>query len=89
MEETTSELSTRTKVVANPIATPFIMALVTAKVGHIPRSWRKTGFSFHSPLVKSSLMVLLGIFSLNLELAAFLEFSGLLEAAIDSVEDCF
>jgi hypothetical protein len=39
----------RTKVTANPIPTPFIAAVVTASVGHIPNTSRKIGFSFIIP----------------------------------------
>ncbi len=42
-----------TNDVARPIARPFIAALVTARVGHIPISNLKMGFSLHKPLVKS------------------------------------
>ncbi len=44
---------TRTKVVAIPIPTPFIADVVTARVGHIPRTSRNSGISSHSPRRKS------------------------------------
>src|SRR6056297_3265451 len=43
----------RTKVVARPIDRPLIKEVVTARVGHIPRTWTNTGFSFQMPLTKS------------------------------------
>jgi hypothetical protein len=46
---------TKTTVVASPIATPFMAAVVTAKVGHIPRSSLNIGFSAIIPLVNSFL----------------------------------
>jgi len=44
---------TNTAVVANPIATPFMAAVVTAKVGHIPKTNLNTGFWDMNPLLKS------------------------------------
>ncbi len=50
---------TKTTVVAKPIATPFRAAVVTANVGHIPRSNLKVGFSATKPLVNSLLRPIL------------------------------
>ena len=42
----------KTKRVANPIPKPLFAEVVTPKVGHIPKSITKVGFSFIIPLVK-------------------------------------
>jgi hypothetical protein len=44
--------NTRTKVVAAPIPIPFIAAVVMARVGQVPRTITKVGFSLIRPLVK-------------------------------------
>ena len=41
---------TSTKVVARPIETPFIAAVVTPSVGHMPSIRVKVGFSVIRPL---------------------------------------
>jgi hypothetical protein len=43
---------TSTAVVANPIPTPLIAAVVTASVGQVPSTSLKVGFSFTKPFVK-------------------------------------
>lgn len=57
-EMTTLE-QTKTKVVAKPIAIPLMAAVVTARVGHIPKTKRKIGFSLQKPLVNSLAIVIL------------------------------
>ncbi len=52
--EITMPEATTVNVVASPIESPFTEELVTASVGHIPRSWRSTGFSFQIPLKKTA-----------------------------------
>src|SRR3990170_735052 len=44
---------TRTKAVAIPIPTPLTAEVVTASVGHIPKTRRKSGISSHKPLTRS------------------------------------
>ncbi len=46
--------STSTKVVASPMASALIPELLTASTGHMPSTCTNTGFSRHSPLMKSS-----------------------------------
>ena len=41
----------KTKDVAKPIEKPLTEEVVTASVGHIPKSCRKTGDSSHSPFI--------------------------------------
>ena len=43
----------KTKDVAIPIEKPLTEEVVTARVGHIPKSWRKTGDSSHNPFINS------------------------------------
>ena len=43
-----------TTVVDNPIPIPFIAEVVTASVGHIPRTITSVGFSFTIPLKSRS-----------------------------------
>ena len=45
--------ATRTNVVAIPIPTPFVAEVVTASVGHAPKTNRNSGISSHNPLTKS------------------------------------
>jgi hypothetical protein len=42
-----------TNVVAAAMATAFMAELVTASIGHMPRTITKTGFSFQIPLTNS------------------------------------
>ena len=44
---------TKTKAVANPIPIPLMAEVVTPKVGHIPSSKAKVGFSRNMPLVNT------------------------------------
>ena len=53
-EETSRLEPTSTKVVAAPMASALMAELVTARAGHRPSSWMKTGFSRHRPLTSSS-----------------------------------
>jgi hypothetical protein len=46
---TTMLLHTSTKITQSPIVKAGFSAAVTASVGHIPSSSRKTGFSRHNP----------------------------------------
>ena len=46
--------NTRTAVVDNPIPTPLIAVVVTARVGHMPNIRTKVGFSLMIPLYKRS-----------------------------------
>jgi len=46
---TTMLLHRSTKITLRPIVKAGLTAAVTASVGHIPNSSRKTGFSRHSP----------------------------------------
>jgi len=50
--ETNRLEKTRTNVVASPIPMPLMPEVVTASVGHSPRTNRKGGMVCHSPLVK-------------------------------------
>ena len=58
-----------TKLVASPMAMPLMTALVTARVGHMPRSWRKTGFSSQRPLRYSARKLLVDMAVSAYELA--------------------
>ena len=51
---------TSTIVAATPIPMPFIAAVVTARVGQVPSTSRKTGFSLIMPFVKT--LKYLGLF---------------------------
>ncbi len=42
-----------TNVAASPMPSAFSSDVVTARVGHIPRTNLKMGFSFHSPFISS------------------------------------
>ena len=42
----------RTIVAETPMPMPFIAAVVTARVGQVPSTKRRTGFSFTRPFVK-------------------------------------
>jgi len=44
---------TSVNITANPIVTPLIADVVTAKVGQVPKTIRRMGFSFQSPLRNS------------------------------------
>ncbi len=48
---------TSTNVVATPIPTPFSRVVVTARVGHNPRTRRKGGISSHNPFLNSCAIV--------------------------------
>ena len=41
-----------TKVAASPMPMPLEAMVVTARVGQVPRTSRRTGFSFKMPLVR-------------------------------------
>ncbi len=56
-EMTTLE-QTRTKVVAKPIPIPLMAVVVTARVGHMPKTKRNMGFSLQKPLVNSLTMAI-------------------------------
>ena len=43
----------RTKVVANPIPMAFVADVVTARVGHIPKTNLNVGFSSNIPSLKT------------------------------------
>jgi len=50
--ETTKEEKNKTKITAHPIERPFKAVVVTANVGHIPKSCLNTGCSFQRPFMK-------------------------------------
>src|SRR4030043_1655642 len=84
MRETRKELQIMTKPTANPMAMPLMTALVMARVEHIPRSWRETGLSSHSPLLNSSQFVLVAIASLDTEPALLFQFFNFFLGDIDT-----
>ncbi len=47
-------LQTSTKMTHSPMVRAGFRAAVTARVGHMPRIMRKTGFSRHRPAVTAS-----------------------------------
>jgi hypothetical protein len=49
---------TRTKITASPIPTALSKLLVTASVGHSPRTSLKGGISAHNPFVNSCITLL-------------------------------
>ncbi|CUQ55259.1 Uncharacterised protein [Segatella copri] len=52
IQEITKLVQISTAMVANPIERPLMALVVVAKVGHIPRSNTKVGFSLMSPFIK-------------------------------------
>src|SRR4030066_1485913 len=84
MRKTRKERQTRTTPPANPMAMPLMTALVMARVEHIPRSWRETGLSSHSPLLNSSQFVLVAIASLDTEPALLFQFFNFFQGDIDT-----
>ena len=51
MSEMTILLRMSTNMVARPISRPFMADVVVARVGHMPSTSTKVGFSLRSPLV--------------------------------------
>src|SRR4030065_1387069 len=82
--EARKELQIMTKPTANPRAMPVMTAWVMARVEHIPRSWRETGLSSHSPLLNSSQFVLVAIASLDTEPAFLFQFFNFFQGDIDT-----
>jgi hypothetical protein len=54
MREMTMFEPSRTKVAAIPIPMPFLAIVVTASVGHVPKTSLNTGFSLKKPFVNVS-----------------------------------
>ncbi len=79
------ELKIKTKEVARAIARPVMTVPVTARVGHIPRSCRKTGFSSHIPLRYSARMLLVAILC-PCELPFLLQFLHSFQRTIDDFQ---
>jgi hypothetical protein len=49
IRDITTEVEHKTNITANPMEAPFTKEVVTASVGHIPRSCLKIGWSLHRP----------------------------------------
>ena len=58
MIEITILEETTTNVVAMPIENPKRAFVVTARVGHMPKTCTNTGFSLHNPLTASLIIYL-------------------------------
>jgi|GEM_PF-2227003 len=55
-------ISSGTNVAAAPIPIPLIASVVTASVGHVPRTSLRTGFSLRRPLVTIESLLVFSIF---------------------------
>jgi len=66
-----SVLNRRTNVVASPIPMPLATLVVTARVGHMPRTWTKTGLSRTMPFMNSVVMDLFAVVESAITAPAF------------------
>lgn len=83
IHEITKLVQINTAIVAKPIERPLMALVVVAKVGHMPRSKTKVGFSLMSPLIKIFILLILAypFFTLEAPLCASAPFEVYAEYA--------